>query len=200
MCVICISNKGVRQPNAKEIMDMWTTNPHGGGYMYLKGNDVVIKKGFMTYQAYMTSIAEERFTKDDIVIYHLRISTQGGINQEMTQPFAYTNELERTKELDAVTKLGIAHNGIIPLTSYKDKEYSDTAHFIAEYLPLIVRKRSELYKPETQKIISELIQSKMAFLDSQGNIILIGSFTEDKDGLIYSNMHHVRNYKYYSFK
>ena len=187
MCVICISEKGVRQPDKKTMQQMWNRNSHGAGYMYCKDGVVFIKKGFMTFDAFYRAVEKEEFTSADPVVYHFRISTQGGVNPQMTQPFFFTRELERTKVLAAKTRLGICHNGIIPVTSFADREYSDTAHFIVEYLPNILSCVKDVYKLEKQEEIKNLIQSKMAFLDCKGKVTTIGNFILEEDGLIFSN-------------
>ena len=187
MCVICISEKGVRQPDKKTMQQMWNKNPHGAGYMYWRDGVVYVKKGFMTFDAFYKAVEKEDFTSSDPVVYHFRISTQGGVNPQMTQPFFFTKELERTKVLTAKTRLGICHNGIIPVTSYSDPVYSDTAHFVAEYLPDILHCVKDVYKPEKQEKIKDLICSKMAFLDCKGRVTTIGHFITEADGLIFSN-------------
>ena len=113
----------------------------------------------------------------------------------MTQPFFFTNDIVKTKELESVTKLGIAHNGIIPMTTYRDAEYSDTAHFVAEYLPIIVRNMNDLKNPHTLELLGELIHSKMVFLDFKGRVTRVGNFIREDDGLIYSNSTY-KSYKY----
>lgn len=187
MCVICISNKGVPQPTKALMMQMWKKNPHGAGYMFARGKYVYIRKGFMTFDEFYKAVRAEGFTANDTVIYHFRISTQGGINPEMCHPFILTNDLEKTKILRTRSNIGICHNGVIPVTSSSDREYSDTAHFVAEYLPWIIEKPSDLKKSFVKNEIERLICSRMAFLDYAGNVTTIGNFQSDYTGLIFSN-------------
>lgn len=195
MCVICVSEQGVKQPTKTTMQTMWSNNPHGAGYMYYRDGKVYTRKGFMKFNDFWTAIQSERFTPNDIVVYHFRISTQGGVNPQMTQPFFFTKDIVKTKELAAETKLGIAHNGIIPMTSYSDKEYSDTAHFVAEYLPLILRNTKDLQNPHTLELLGEVLHSKMVFLDCKGRVTRVGNFIREDDGLIYSNSSY-KTYKY----
>lgn len=195
MCIICISDKGVKQPTKTTMQIMWTNNPDGAGYMYFRNGTVYMRKGFMRFTDFWDAVSNEHFTKDDIVVYHFRISTQGGVNPAMTQPFFFTKDIVKTKELTAETKLGICHNGIIPMTSYFDKEYSDTAHFVAEYLPLIVRNTADLLNPRTLELLGEVINSRMVFLDCKGRITRVGNFIREDNGLIYSNSSY-KSYKY----
>lgn len=189
MCIIAISDKGIRQPNDSEFREMFTSNPHGCGYMFARDGKVYVHKGFMNYKEFCKAVASEHFTDDDVVVYHFRISTQGGVNREMTQPFAFTNNIVKTKALDVRANIGIAHNGIIPLTTdHTDKEYSDTAHFIAEYLPNLFKKTADIHNPFLLDIIEEVIKSRMCFMDGYGLIETVGSgWITDDSGIIYSN-------------
>lgn len=187
MCIICVSEKGVRQPNMNEINNMWMRNPHGAGYMSIKNGMVEIHKGFMNKQDFMTAINSEGFTKDDVVVYHFRIATQGGVNPQMTHPFPFTNELVKMKALDVRSQLGIAHNGIIPITSTGDKEYSDTALFIADYLTKYIKTRKDLSDKKVLSEIKDLLHSKMVILANTGEVIRLGTFIRTNDGLLFSN-------------
>lgn len=149
MCVICASPKGTRQPSLSEIKRMFYRNPHGAGYMYARDGKVVIHKGFMNLGDFLNAIREEHFTAADSVVYHFRISTQAGVNPEMTHPFPLSNQREDMKALDVICGCGIAHNGIIRLTTDPtEKEYSDTAIFITDYLSQYILRPSDLHRDE----------------------------------------------------
>ena len=200
MCVICISNKGVKQPNKETLKAMFSHNPDGAGYMVARNGKVEIHKGFMDFTEFWANVLDEQFTEDDPVVYHCRISTQAGVNREMCHPFPFTNDIVKTKVLDLTCKIGIAHNGIIQLTSNGDREYSDTAHFIAEYLPHIIRNTDDLKNPEVLTIINELIKSRMAIMDGSGYVATVGNWTTDKSGLMFSNNLFRGGYNYYTPK
>ena len=145
MCIICVSKPGVRQPDENTIRTMFYRNPHGAGYMFARDGRVEIRKGFMRLDEYLRAIREERFTAADSVVYHFRISTQAGVNPEMTHPFPLSNQPARLRRLDQSCRIGVAHNSVIRLTSDPDNErYSDTAIFIADYLSQILRTRADL--------------------------------------------------------
>lgn len=198
MCVICISEKGINQPTKKLMKQMWDRNPHGAGYMFARSKYVYIRKGFMTFDEFYKAVKAENFTANDVVVYHFRISTQGGVNPEMTHPFILTDNIKDTKILRARVNVGVAHNGIISLTSNGDKEYSDTAYFITDYLSRMIKKPSDLRDFDLQQEIYDLIYSKMVILDYAGNITKIGDFTRDVTGLWFSNTYFMP-YKYDSW-
>lgn len=190
MCVICASKKGVRQPTESELRKMFSRNPDGAGYMCVRNGRVSISKGFMKIDDFLASVQAEHFSAADPVVYHFRISTQGGVQPAMTQPFPLTNDLRQTRNLSVKNcNIGVAHNGVIKLTTdHNDKEFSDTAHFIAEYLPLIVRGKKDLRNERVRNLLAEITNSKLAFLDNTGFIHFVGSFvTVDKSGLLFSN-------------
>lgn len=187
MCVICVSQKGIRQPNEDEIRNMWVSNPHGAGYMYVRDGRVYIHKGFMELKDFLRTVKSEEFTDDDVVVYHFRISTQAGVTPEMTHPFPLSPDLADMKELDLACSVGIAHNGIIRLTSTKDAEYSDTALFITEYLPALIRDTADITDKRVKKTIKALADSKLVLLNEDGDVAIIGDFYANRDGLMFSN-------------
>lgn len=187
MCIICISKAGERQPTKKEMAEMFRRNPDGAGYMFSRAGKVEIHKGFMSFAEFYRNVSSEGFGVDDAVVYHFRIATQGGINPYMTHPFALTRKLEQTRILDILNcPLGIAHNGVIRLTSDGDKVYSDTAKFVTEYLTRIVRNPADIRDKTILEIISQLAGGRWALLDKSGYIATIGNWTEDR-GLLFSN-------------
>lgn len=145
MCIICVSPKGVRQPSVATIRTMFQRNPHGAGYMCIRDGKVFISKGYMNIEAFLDVLRHEHFTAEDAVVYHFRISTQAGVCPEMTHPFPLSSKRSDMKALDLFCRVGVAHNGIIRLTSdAQNKEYSDTAIFVTDYLADLIRKPTDL--------------------------------------------------------
>ena len=187
MCIICVSKPGVRQPDENTIRTMFYRNPHGAGYMFARDGRVEIRKGFMRLDEYLRAIREEHFTAADSVVYHFRISTQAGVNPEMTHPFPLSNQPARLRRLDQSCRIGVAHNGIIRLTSDpNNKRYSDTAIFIADYLSQILHTRADLRDRRKLSVVYQLAQSKFAIMDGGGYIATVGEFIHER-GLLFSN-------------
>ena len=187
MCIICVSPKRVRQPNVTTIRRMFRNNPDGAGYMVARDGKVTISKGFMDVDEYIEAIRAEHFTAKDPVVYHFRISTQAGVNPEMTHPFPLSNRIEHMKVLDVECSCGVAHNGIIRLTTDRNNhEYSDTALFIANYLSLIIREPGDLKDERILTLIHRLAGSKLAIMDGDGYIATVGEYINQK-GLLFSN-------------
>lgn len=188
MCIICVSNKGIKQPTKDQLLQMFLNNPHGAGFMFARNGAVTIHKGFMKFAEFYAAVKAENFTKNDVVIYHFRISTQAGVTPEMTHPFPLTANIAECKALDTVCNIGVAHNGIITLTTnHADKEYNDTAHFIAEYMSRIITTESDLKDQNKLRRVEMLAKSKLAILSGSGTVATLGYFIKDKDGLLFSN-------------
>ena len=187
MCIICVSPENVRQPDRNTIATMFHRNPHGAGYMFARKGKIHIRKGFMNLTALLNALAQEQFTAADPVVYHFRISTQAGVGPEMTHPFPLSNRPAHMKALDVDCRCGVAHNGIIRLTTDpRNHEYSDTAIFITDYLTKIIQRPSDLRNVKRLELIWQLAQSKFAIMDGKGYIATIGEFLNE-DGLLYSN-------------
>ena len=166
---------------------MFEENPHGAGYMYARDGMVHISKGNMNIDDFLSALHDEHFTAKDPVVYHFRISTQAGVNPEMTHPFPLSNQREHMKALYMDCGCGIAHNGIIRLTSDpRNREYSDTAIFITDYLSAIIRRPDDLKDPDVLRLIYRLAGSKFAIMDASGYIATVGEFINEK-GILYSN-------------
>lgn len=187
MCIIAASPAGAPQPTMDTLRRMFINNPHGAGYMTARNGRVEISKGFMTWADFSRAIRQEAFTAAEPVVYHFRISTQAGVNPEMTHPFPLTSHIADCKLWDCACPIGVAHNGIIRLTSNpRDKEYSDTAHYVAEFLRYLVRDADDLRNAAILDAIHRTTDSRWALMDSTGYISTVGDFIEE-DGCLYSN-------------
>ena len=188
MCIIAVSKIGVKQPSLKTLRTMYDNNPDGAGYMYARDGKVFIHKGFMNWKDFERSIKAEKFGKEDPVVYHFRISTQAGVIPTMTHPFPLTENLDLCEKLDLSCSVGIAHNGIIHMTSdKKETRFSDTAFFVTEYMTRLIRNKSDLTDPAVLTMIDNLTNSKWALLNGfTGEISIVGKFINE-DGILYSN-------------
>jgi predicted glutamine amidotransferase len=203
MCVIAVKPKNVEFPSDELITKMWNTNPDGAGFSYALDGAVYIEKGFMKLEELTNAIniLKEKLKpngitlKDIPFIMHFRITTHGGTSRGNTHPFPLSSKVEHLQALDVKAKMSIAHNGIITTVDREDT-VSDTQIFIRDILyPL-----SKLDKAFTEKyktlIKNTIGYSKLALLDYEENITLIGDFKEPlvKDGLSYSNLNHETRY------
>lgn len=186
MCIIAIKCKGVDMPDEQTLKTMWTNNPHGAGIMYARDGRVCIDKGYMDWTSFYERIKSLGDTKDMAVVMHFRIATHGAVIPGNTHPFPVTNNVAFLTKLRLYCRLGVAHNGIIPITPREG--ISDTMEYIATELAPLSSKNPEWYKDKsTLETIGKRIQSKLAVLDGEGTISYYGDFITESDGMVYSN-------------
>jgi predicted glutamine amidotransferase len=189
----------MKLPSKQILETCFKNNPDGAGFMYATKGQVYIKKGFMDYHAFESNLNSTLKKIDEIktpMVLHFRITTQGGVNQACTHPFPLSKQMNDLRQLNVATEIGVAHNGIISLTSegyysYKSYntrviDYSDTMKFITDYLSLIIKSPKYYKDDDTIELIERLCGSKLAILDCNGHCELIGNFTKDS-GIYYSN-------------
>lgn len=207
MCVIVTKAKGLDLPNKDAITAMWDANSDGAGFMYTLNNRVHISKGFMTLDELLTSLAgTDKKLQDDFqtslkelpVVMHFRIGTHGSKTAPNTHPFPISSKDKYLKALDVTCDIGMVHNGVISIKTTGD--ISDTMQYIKDYATPLAVLNNRFHKvPAGQAILEETIgYSKLAFLDSEGDITTIGTFLKGtKNGttnLMFSNLNHEYTY------
>ena len=198
MCVIVYKPTNVELPTENTLKQCFNTNNDGAGYMLPLNNKVIIRKGFMTFKDFYNDF--KSFIKDnniDIVntpiIFHFRITTQGGVQKELCHPYPISESYEDMRKLTHECNIALAHNGIITLTSSYGKclKYNDTMTFIKDYASIIID--NDLYFGSKKKkclLLERLIgASKLAIMNKLGFVKLIGDFKQ-VDGIYYSNLNH----------
>jgi predicted glutamine amidotransferase len=183
------------------LKNCFDNNADGSGYMYNHKGKVFIHKGFMNWEDFKLNFektCKSIDTKRATMVMHFRITTQGGVRKELCHPYPLSNEMEHLRRLHSVVDIGVAHNGIISLTSDRAKDYNDTMKFITDYLSLIIKDKKFYKDSDKLKLIERLCGSKLAILDSNGHCQLIGNFIED-NGVYYSNSSYSYSKKTYSY-
>ena len=189
MCIIVYKPIGVDFPSKNTLKVCFENNPDGAGYMFASDDEVTIKKGFMSFKKFWKSLKHSRKAVGDnkAFVMHFRIGTQGANCAEFTHPYPLSDDMEELKKTSNHADIGIAHNGIISLTSDGSKDYNDTMKFIVEYLALLIEGRS-FYKHENiVRVINKLSGSKLAVLDGSGHCELMGNGWVTENGVYYSN-------------
>ena len=191
MCIIVAKPAKTAMPSLNTLETCFRNNPDGAGIMLASKGKVWGFKGLMTFEAVKSKLKtlESRFGSLDKlpVVLHFRIGTHGKNIPENTHPFPLSDRYDELRSLEWVSSQGMAHNGIIRLTSDPDNErYSDTAIFIADYLSQILRTRADLRDRRKLNTIYQLAQSKFAIMDGGGYIATVGEFIHER-GLLFSN-------------
>lgn len=188
MCIIAAKAAGVPMPSRDTIKTMWEGNSDGAGLMYVEKGQVHIEKGFMKYKDF-TKVLDRLEKRLDLaatpVVLHFRITTHGGTKPENCHPFPITDNVGALKKLTINSDLGVAHNGIIPITPRKG--ISDTMEYIASQLAPLKKAMPRFYENKwAMLLVKNAIESRMAFLTKEGKLYTIGDFVED-EGILYSN-------------
>lgn len=185
MCVICYKPQGVAFPSKTKIKTMFRNNPNGAGFMYSDGKRVHIHKGFMTLSEFNTALNRVKQHTEWPFVLHFRITTNGGTSKGLTHPFPLSDDIKQLTAVNTDTDIGIAHNGIIPMTAYANK-ISDTAEFIRKYLVKLIHSDADI-DTDMLDIIEACIDSKLCILTASADVHLIGDFIQDGNGVYYSN-------------
>ena len=189
MCIIAYKPLNVAFPEEKILQNCFENNSDGAGFMYSYQGEVHIKKGYETFKGFMNALNASRAITGDKVPYvmHFRIATQG-FDKCMTHPFPLSSDMKNLKKLKYNCNIGVAHNGILDLTSDGSKEYSDTMKFITDYLTLIIRNFSWYKDERTKLLIERLIDgSRLCILDKKGHGEILGKGWVENKGVFYSN-------------
>ena len=183
MCIIAYKPLNVAFPEERILKNCFDNNSDGAGFMYVYDNKVHIRKGFDTFKAFYNALNNTRNITGDNVpfVMHFRIATQG-YKKTFTHPFPLSSNMDNLNKLKMNCNIGIAHNGIISLTSDGSHNYSDTMKFISEYLTLIIQSFDYYKNERTKKLIEKLIgNSRLAILDKNNHCELLGQgWIEDK--------------------
>ena len=199
MCIAICKPMGADVPSEDTLHQCWVNNPDGAGFAFAHEGNVFIKKGFMTWDNFISSFNywnNKINFKNKGMLIHFRIATHGGTNRSMTHPFPIETDEGALSKPEYITNYAVIHNGIISLTSSKASKtqgLSDTAIFIRDYLSLISKNKKWLNNPHNIQLIERLIDSKMAILDRFGNIKMTSGFDSD-NGVYYSNKTYQDNY------
>lgn len=189
MCIIAAKPAGVKMPSDRYIHNMFVNNDDGAGFMYASNGKVHIEKGIMSEEAFMNKLdaLSKDFDLDKLpMVMHFRITTHGGTKPENCHPFPVSDSMGMLKKLRCKTDLGVAHNGIITI-DVRDKTISDTMEYVASQLAPLKRAVPKFYKNKNLlQMIYNAIGSKMAIMNADGEITLIGNFYEN-EGVSYSN-------------
>lgn len=202
MCVIIAKNKYDRLPTDIELKQCFEHNSDGAGFMYTDKNQVIIDKGYMTFDKFMARYVSlcKKYNdfKGKSLVIHCRIGTAGSNTAQNTHPYPITKSVSELHKTYVKTHIGVAHNGIIrDFNPDKDEgDVNDTQNFIRIYLTRKYRDDRKFYKRQFERdYIERITSSKFAILDSQDNLYLIGSFVTE-NGLKFSNNY----FKPYTFQ
>lgn len=179
MCVAIVTKAGKVIDNGA-LWRGWDSNPHGGGFAYVKDGKVVIEKGFMTYNKFQAAYADasKKYAEDSPFLVHMRIRTSGATNANNCHPFPIRNG-------------ALIHNGIM-FTPTGDRagptsdRKSDTRVFAESLYNILKLEHVQKQARGIQEAIG--YGNKLAFLYDDKQYFILGESQGDwDDGVWYSN-------------
>lgn len=212
MCIIMAKRAGVKLDMA-ELKDAVKTsslhNCHGTGFALKRKNssNILLSKGYVYYEMALEVIENLKIQKDDELMVHMRYATAGETNVENCHPFIVSDNIKDIL-LDEVVVKGkavVAHNGTFDYYVDKKSDYSDTIHYIKDYL-------SEEGVLESMRNIEYASYYQMHRLMGNNRLCLIypdadldmdtfGDWNmRKKESLIYSNYYHIQPHNGYQLE
>jgi len=197
MCIISAFPKGTEKSNeyTKEfIKNGFDCNQDGSGYMFKRSGEktITINKGFFNVTDLINAISNENLQSEDELVVHHRISTAGKTSKENCHPFVASKSHNEVASLNITTnKPCVTHNGhFSSISKFQDldRDFSDTYAFVRYIFSNTEVQRMFFEKDDLFKILTDDIikSSKLAVLSKDNDMVLYGTFTEDK-GYYHSN-------------
>jgi hypothetical protein len=163
MCLIILSNKDKLNISEEDFSTALKRNDDGMGAMWVDNGRVQVEKAI--------DIEEQKRLFNRVknipnVAIHIRFTTHGENIEENIHPYKVLDKDEHGIDLYMM------HNGVIQNVSDKSSKYSDTWHFVNDYLRPILVNNPMLYKEKPLKrLIEDFIgYSKLLFMDSDGHV------------------------------
>lgn len=170
MCIAIVAPAG-KLVKETTLLECNANNPDGAGFAYIKDGKVEISKGFFKIGQFIAEYKKkaEAFGKDNPMLLHFRIATQGKVNAPNCHPFPIRGG-------------AIIHNGSL---WYKrgEQEKSDTREFAERMYNNL---SYDVVKAALPEVTEALQWNKLAMLYDDGQYIRIGKWYED-EGIWYSN-------------
>lgn len=184
MCIIAVNKKNKL---SKEIVEnCFENNDDGMGMLWTEDGELYSYKILDDVDTFYNEYSSVRDKVDTPIVLHFRIGTSGPNDIDNCHPF-FVHE-----------KLGFAHNGIINEFSFIGSDKSDTVLFNEAVLQNL--KKSFINDDVICELIAGYIgSSKLAFLDTKGNIKIInedlGDWELDDDTWFSNTTWRIARYK-----
>jgi hypothetical protein len=179
MCIIAAQQMG-SPPLASDILaNCWKENPHGAGYMFCDGGNVIIRKAFFKLEELEGSYREDhgRYGQSSPFVLHFRWATHGSKNELNTHPHPIIPG-----------NVAIVHNGVLRVQIPKGEDISDTIAYVRQHLSWKTPK--QLLGAKMRRRLEGEIgwQNKFVILRGDGELSIVNEREgEWADGVWYSN-------------
>lgn len=187
MCIIVYKPAGIESPSWQVLHNCFENNQDGAGFMYVENGKVYFEKGFMSWRSFKKALKPFKNRTDLPMAIHFRITTHGGTEKGLCHPFPLTENKKELKAISGTTNVGIVHNGCISMVGKPDIGMSDTSDFIRKYANIVITSPKWYNNPNANKVLAELIGSKMLVLSNDGHGEVVGNGWNEVDGVLFSN-------------
>lgn len=179
MCIIVFKKQGLDLLPENKIDICFSNNKDGAGFAVQRNGSgkIEIHKGFMTVDTLKAGLEDAQIRKNDLVVYHFRIHTSGGIRAEMTHPFPISAKKEDLYATRLDCDRAFIHNGVL---GKGDKDFSDTQLYIKNVLS-----KYKSIPDNLENILFDIKKCRVVIMSAKGSI-LMGEWEQD-GGYLYSN-------------
>lgn len=166
MCLAIYKPGGARIKHEK-LRNGWDSNNHGAGFCYPNEDksELIIKKGFMTFDAFIE--AYKPVAAEPLLI-HFRWATHGARDEFNCHPWPIVGP-------DGKVWFAVIHNGVISKVA-SNRDISDTGAFVDKFLkPILLNSRVGL--PEVWTPIKALLEEYVGYGNKLAIMTRDGSYT-----------------------
>jgi len=188
MCIIVYKPIGIELPTKETLKTCFDNNPDGAGFMYRKGREIRIRKGYMKFESFYRALRNIDGVKGGItntdLLMHFRIATHGTIEPGQTHPFPVSQSYTDLVREKITVKQALAHNGI--LTAYAPPE--EVASVMSDTMWFIAQNAADIQTP-----LKNGVNGKFVLMDTKETVVY-GQFTLEA-GVYYSNESYQTDYR-----
>ncbi len=179
---------GIELPTKETLKTCFDNNPDGAGFMYRKGREIRIRKGYMKFESFYRALRNIDGVKGGItntdLLMHFRIATHGTIEPGQTHPFPVSQSYTDLVREKITVKQALAHNGI--LTAYAPPK--EVASVMSDTMWFIAQNAADIQTP-----LKNGVNGKFVLMDTKETVVY-GQFTLDT-GVYYSNDSYLFDYQ-----
>lgn len=136
MCIIAISEEGVKPLTEEILKTCFENNSDGAGFTWWDGWNWQVRKGFMKWKKFKKAYNAMHFEADTLVMCHFRIGTSGNKDGGNCHPFPVCQDYNKMRKKSFQTSQIVIHNGVI---GSGEGIASDTMKHIKKYIAPLTR-------------------------------------------------------------
>lgn len=200
MCVALVKNKDIDLPSKDVLKVCFKNNPDGAGFAYCRDGNIVINKGFFTFEGFYKALESANIKKHESALIHFRVATHGKINIENCHPFPIVDKfVKMTNPIIKSNDSVMVHNGklTIPITS---SIYSDSMHFAKTLFGFDRKNNKDFIDYIIRPTEKNKRGNRIGILNTDGSTEIYGVGWIEEDGIMYSNDSYKENSTYKSAK